>query len=372
MWFKVNETVAAQRRFPVYLVQTDGLTPATGEAGGQPQFSKNGGTFGNTASTLTAVGNGFYYVELSQANLDTAGWICVRYKGAPTAEFNLTLPVRPVDSYDAVRMGLTALPNANAEAAGGLYTRGTGAGQINQQTNGQVDVNLERWVNVAPLGLNAQRVQTLVNALAAGSITVTEAPNLDAAITTRATPAQVNAEVDAALDTAIPTTPTADSVNERLKRLEEDVTPTRAANLDNLDAAVTSRLAPTTAGRTLDVAVGGEAGLDLDNTVGTLSAAEVPNLDAAVSSRATPAQVNAEVLDVLGTDTQTLPGQAAPPLTPTLIQAITWLYKLMRNRRTQDATDFKVYADDETTVDHKAAVTTSAGVTSVAELQSGP
>lgn len=35
----------------------------------------------------------------------------------------------------------TALPNAAAEAAGGLFTRGTGAGQINQAANGQIDAN---------------------------------------------------------------------------------------------------------------------------------------------------------------------------------------------------------------------------------------
>lgn len=46
--------------------------------------------------------------------------------------------------YDAVRLGLTALPNAAAEAAGGLYTRGSGAGQINQANNGQIDANTAR------------------------------------------------------------------------------------------------------------------------------------------------------------------------------------------------------------------------------------
>ena len=51
--------------------------------------------------------------------------------------------------YDAVRMGLTALPNAVAEAAGGLYTRGTGAGQINQPANGMVDANIVRLGGVA-------------------------------------------------------------------------------------------------------------------------------------------------------------------------------------------------------------------------------
>jgi hypothetical protein len=40
---------------------------------------------------------------------------------------------------------------------------------------------------------------------------------------------------------------------------------------NRLDAAVTTRLAPTTAGRTLDVNATGEAGIDLDNTVGTLA-----------------------------------------------------------------------------------------------------
>lgn len=61
---------------------------------------------------------------------------------------------------------------------------------------------------------------------------------------------------------------------------------TAGLGLSRIDAAVTTRLAPTVAGRTLDVTLAGEAGLDLDNTVGTLSAAEIPNLDVAVSTRA--------------------------------------------------------------------------------------
>lgn len=53
------------------------------------------------------------------------------------------------DPYDAVRLGLTALPNAAAEASGGLYTRGTGAGQINQAANGMIDTNPVRLNNVS-------------------------------------------------------------------------------------------------------------------------------------------------------------------------------------------------------------------------------
>jgi hypothetical protein len=54
-----------------------------------------------------------------------------------------------VNLNDSVRAGLTALPNANAEAAGGLYTRGAGAGQINQDANGRVDTNPVAWRGTA-------------------------------------------------------------------------------------------------------------------------------------------------------------------------------------------------------------------------------
>lgn len=87
--FWQSEGTAARRRFHLYLVDaTDGLTPETGEAGGQPQISKNGGAFSNTSATLTSVGNGAYYVELTATELDTLGGIMVRYKSANTAEFN--------------------------------------------------------------------------------------------------------------------------------------------------------------------------------------------------------------------------------------------------------------------------------------------
>lgn len=56
------------------------------------------------------------------------------------------IPLVPWNYQDGVRMGLTALPNAAAEAAGGLYTRGSGVGQINQDANGRVDTNTKTWI----------------------------------------------------------------------------------------------------------------------------------------------------------------------------------------------------------------------------------
>jgi len=61
----------------------------------------------------------------------------------------LKIEIIEMDLRDAVRGGLSSLPNAAAEAAGGLFTRGPGPGQIQQQVDGQVDVNAERLNNGA-------------------------------------------------------------------------------------------------------------------------------------------------------------------------------------------------------------------------------
>jgi len=46
---------------------------------------------------------------------------------------------------------------------------------------------------------------------------------------------EIKAEVDNALDTAIPETPTTDSINERVKTLDDNYTSTRANYLDNIN-----------------------------------------------------------------------------------------------------------------------------------------
>ncbi len=84
-----NEATPARRRVYFHLVSgTDGMTPATSEAAGQPQISVDGAAFTNTGiGTLSAIGNGRYYAELTQAvvNVDDA-IIETRYKSANTAE----------------------------------------------------------------------------------------------------------------------------------------------------------------------------------------------------------------------------------------------------------------------------------------------
>lgn len=70
---------------------------------------------------------------------------------------------------------------------------------------------------------------------------------------------------------------------------------------------------------------------------------------------ATPADVNAQMLDVLTTDT--FAELASPPsATSSLKDKITWLFQWMRNKSTQTSTERKLYADNTTTVISTSAV----------------
>lgn len=88
---------------------------------------------------------GLYEIQLADARyaVSSARQLVVGITCTGVVPVFAEIKLSAVDFNDAVRGGMTALPNANAEAAGGLYTRGTGAGQINQETNGYVSVNLK-------------------------------------------------------------------------------------------------------------------------------------------------------------------------------------------------------------------------------------
>lgn len=84
------------------------------------------------------------------------------------------------------------------------------------------------------------------------------------------------------------------------------------------------------------------------------------------------AQVNAEIVDALNTDTYAEPSQGSPGATITLAAKINYLYKAWRNRSTQTATTYALYNDDATTVDHKATVSDDATTADKGEVTTGP
>lgn len=108
-----NQATAAKRR--IYFDcrdATDGITPETGEAGGQPQISTNGGAWTGTGiGTLSAIGQGRYYAELTSGAVASAGDIIeTRFKSGNTAETpGDSVQVVAFDPDDATALGLGRL-----------------------------------------------------------------------------------------------------------------------------------------------------------------------------------------------------------------------------------------------------------------------
>jgi hypothetical protein len=182
---------------------------------------------------------GLYRFDIPDAAFATgarAVIVTVKATGAKTE--HQYLPLWDVNTQDGVRAGLTALPNAAADAAGGLIISDAGG-----------------------LDADAQRSDV-------AAILVDTGTTLDGKI---------------------------DTIDNFVDDLESRLTAGRATNLDNLDAAISSR------------------------------------------STVTTAQVNAEVVDALATDTYAEPA-AVPAATASLSAKIGWLQALARNKVTQTAT----------------------------------
>ena len=71
-------------------------------------------------------------------------------------------------------------------------------------------------------------------------------------------------------------------------------------------------------------------------------------------------------------DPRAEPGQNAPPVNPDLATKIDYLYAWTRNRKTNDGTTTKFYADNGTTVNQKQTTSEAAGTVEKSEIISGP
>jgi hypothetical protein len=121
--------------------------------------------------------------------------------------------------------------------------------------------------------------------------------------------------------------------------------------------------------------VGGIAGtittLDgLDTAQDTQHSTTQSNI--AALNNVSTAQVNAEVVDALNTDTYAEPAQGTPGATISLAAKLNFLYKAWRNRSTQTATTYSLYNDNATTVDHKSVVSDDGTTADKGEVATGP
>jgi hypothetical protein len=118
---QAGEPSAPRRRVYFDLRAADGITPALGEAGGQPQANADGAGWSDSGvGVLVAMGFGRYYADLAPAAVAAAGVrIETRYKSAATAEC-------PGDSAQVVAFdpAADAWGGALTAAQAGFYFRG--------------------------------------------------------------------------------------------------------------------------------------------------------------------------------------------------------------------------------------------------------
>lgn len=201
-----------------------------------------------------------------------------------------------------------------------------------------------------------------------GSVTGNVGGNVTGSIGSLAT--QAKADVNAEADTAI-----------------TDAALATAAALATVDGNVDSILADTNELQT-DWADGGRLDLILDARASQSSVDDLPTNselatalaaadDAVLAAIAalnnlSAAQVNAEVVDALATDTYAEPGQGAPAATASLSAKIGYLYKAWRNKSTSAASQYSLYNDAGDTVDQKATQADDDTTFTRGEVASGP
>lgn len=268
---------------------------------------------------------GWYRLDVPNAALASGRSVGIHLKGATNmAPLPLEVELTGWDNQDGVRGGMTALPNAAAEAAGGLFTRGTGAGQIRQDANGRVDANAKAWVDGTIPAVNVTGVPKVDLVDWLGS-----APN-----------ALVSSRVDVSAGAIAANAITATSI---------------AA-----DAIGASELAA-------DAVTEIGAGVRTELTV------ELARIDAAVTSRSTvtTGQVLTQCETAIATDTIAELAQAAPPKNPTLAQAVMLLYMALRNQLTQTSGTMKL-ANDAGTVIAKSATSDDGTTFTRGQMGAGP
>lgn len=155
--FLKSESTAGYRRVPFVAVDITALQTRVSQAEILGTFTikiwKNGAGSAVTPSgtTITEVdttnAKGSMYLQLNAADLDTVGPLIVRISSSGGTKVmeprEILCDVMEVSQYAVVRgMTGTALPNAAAGAAGSVLTFGSGAFQVNQNANGQIDARV--------------------------------------------------------------------------------------------------------------------------------------------------------------------------------------------------------------------------------------
>jgi hypothetical protein len=383
----------------------DGFTPVTGlslTTADEAEIMKHDAAavldIGDGTWTFAAITNadGYYNLTIKSTDVDTEGLLsviinddslCLPVKaefmvmnavaydalyaaaGTDTLDVNVTT-IEGADATDTINAQCdTAISDAALATAANLATVDTNVDAI------LVDTGTTLPATLTTIEGKVDTVDTVVD-----NILVDTGTTLDGKINT------IDTNVDAILvdtGTTIPTTLTTiegkvDTVDTVADAILVDTGTTLDGKINTIDTVVDGIQAD------LDNATDGlgalKALLDAIDTVVDailVDTAEIGTAGAGLTdlggmSTAMKAEVNAEALDVLATDTVSKPGQETPTDTPTRSYILELLYKHLTNKRTQTATQFSLYNDDAVTIDQKATFSDDGTTATTTELVTGP
>ncbi|OQW51348.1 MAG: hypothetical protein A4C66_13990 [Nitrospira sp. HN-bin3] len=264
--------------YPLLFFMTDSTDHITGKTGLSPTvtLSKNGGSFASPSGAVSEIASGWYKVAANATDSNTLGPLTLHATGTGADPFDgIVANIVAVDPYDAVRFGLSVLPN---DARGLVLTSGTAAAIANGTITLASGHNLASATSYAVIltgGTNAIGKSRIISYSGSGDVfNVDPAWNASGETTPSGTITYVVVGYPPAPTTGIP-----------------DVNVTKVAGTTqtardlggNLDTTVSSRLATSA----LDLDGGGR--VNLGKVLDTVQSAG--DLSTLISQRATPAQI---------------------------------------------------------------------------------
>lgn len=378
MIFLKQSTASQEVPLGYFVDSTDGNTEETALtiANTDIKLWKTGATTlaNKNSGGATAISNGIYYAVLDATDTDTLGPLVIFIHVTGALTVRLECCVLAANVYDSLIGATDKLDVNTAEIAGANVSTSTaqigvnvvnaggtawGSGAI---TSGVFSAGAITASAIAADAIGASELATdAVTEIAAGVWNSTRA-----SYTTAGTFGQGVASVQGDVTGSVGSVTSGVTVTTNNDKTGYSLTvapPTSADIADAVwDEALSGHTAAGSAGKALSDA--SSAGDPWSTAVpGAYSAGSAgyilgTNLDATVSSRSTltAAAVNSEVVDALSVDTYAEPGSGAPGATISLASKIGYLYKAFRNKVTQTSTEYRLFADDESTVHQKATV----------------
>jgi hypothetical protein len=334
-----------------YMVdETDGYTEETGLSPAVT-VSKNGAAFGAVSGTVAEVANGLYKLTPAAGDVDTLGPIVFRASAAGARACAVEGRVVAYDPYDAVRQGMTALPNAAADGAGGLPISDAGGLDLDAKLANTNEVTAARMGALTDL-IDGGRLDLLIDGVKE------KTDNLPASPAAVGSAMTLTSAYDAAKDDVL--TPLA-VVDGLVDTLIERLTALRAGYLDKLnvsgtlahsDAAATYKATGFSTHSAADVKTAIEAaGSHL-----TLVKAKTDNLPASPAAVGSEMAINSTGVDAIWAKAMADLAAGAPSATASVLTAINYLFMAWRNKTTSTANTLTLYRDDGSTAAATSAI----------------